>query len=94
MKTYNKILLTVLIVFSLTFMVEMDVYHHHNDSNSHNECPLCVLNSVISSVAVLSTSAILIKPILNFDNVTSVYKVNILQNYSSYYSPDRAPPMA
>ena len=94
MKSYNKILLTVLIVFSLSFMVEMDVYHHHNDSNSHNECPLCVINSVISSIAILSNSATLFKPILNFDSVTYVYKVNILQNYSSYYYPDRAPPIA
>lgn len=94
MKTYNKIFLTVLIVFSLSFMVEMDVYHHHNDNNSHNECPLCVLNSVISSVAILSTSAILFKPLLNFDTLISIYKVNISQNYQSYYYPDRAPPIA
>jgi hypothetical protein len=94
MKNYNKILLVLLISLSLILMVEMDVFHHHSDNNSHSECPLCVLNTVITSIAILTTSTILFKPLISFDTVIPVVKVSIAQNYSSYYYPDRAPPIA
>lgn len=94
MKSYNKILLAILISLSLFLMLEMDVFHHHIGSNSHSECPLCVLNSVITSIAILTVSTILFRPLFSFDTVIPVLKINIAQNYSSYYYPDRAPPVA
>ena len=75
-------------------MVETDVFHHHNDNGSHNECPVCVLNSIVSAIAILTVSTILFRPLFSFDTVIPVLKINIVQNYSSYYYPDRAPPVA
>lgn len=94
MKTHNKILIAILIILSLSLMTEMDVFHHHFDKNQHSECPLCVLNTVLSSVAILYISVIFFKPIFNYNNTIFVYQTSLIQNYSSYYYPDRAPPLA
>jgi len=73
-------------------MIEMDVFHHHTDNSQHSDCPLCVLNTVLSSVAILSISVFLFKPIFNYRNAILVFHTSLIQNYSSYYYPDRAPP--
>ena len=84
----------MLIVISLTFMVEMDFFHHHADDISHADCPLCLLNSTVSALAIFAASSILFKPLLNSGTVIVAGNVNLLQDYSSYYHPDRAPPRA
>lgn len=92
MNRYNKILLSLLIGLSFIFLMEMDVFHHHPDNGLHNECPVCVLNTIISAIAVLSSLVFLFRPAVSRGNSVPVYASELIQNYSSYYYPDRAPP--
>lgn len=92
MKSYYKILTALLISLSMFLMVEMDVLHHHSDGSMHNECPICVLNTIVPAIAILSAIIVLDKPLVSFNRIIPSQKENIKQNYSSYYYPDRAPP--
>jgi hypothetical protein len=92
MKSYYKILTALLISLSLFLMIEIDVFHHHSDGSLHNECPICVLNTVVSAITILSAIIVLDKPLLSFIRIIPLQRENIKQNYSSYYYPDRAPP--
>lgn len=70
----------------------MDVFHHHADNGLHNECPVCVLNTMMSSIVVLSSLVFLSGPAVSYGNSVPVCASVLTQNYSSYYYPDRAPP--
>lgn len=87
-----KILISLLIGLSFFLLMEMDVFHHHADNGLHNECPVCVLSTIISAVAVLSSLNLFFRPAVIHINSVPVYASELSQNYSSYYYPDRAPP--
>ena len=72
----------------------MDVFHHHTDGGLHNECPVCVLSTALSAVVVLSSLVFFFRPAVSHGNSVPVYTAELIKNYSSYYYPDRAPPLA
>lgn len=90
----NKIVISVTIALSLFLMIEMDVFHHHSDGGLHNECPVCVLNTVASVMTVLSVSVLMLEPVYRNVQFVIDYSFRLIQNYLSYYFPDRAPPSA
>ena len=92
MNRYYKILISLFIGLSFFFLIEMDVFHNHTDNGSHNECPVCVLNTMMSAIAILSIIIFFFKPIFNFTGIIPAFEIRLIQNYSSYYYPDRAPP--
>lgn len=93
MNRYYKILISLFAGLAFLFLMEMDVIHHHADFNSHDECPVCVLSTTISAIPVLSALAFSFRSAEAQRNSVPDYAAALIQNYSSYYYPDRAPPI-
>jgi hypothetical protein len=94
MKNIRNILIIMFITVSFLTMIGSDVFHHHKDGLVHNECPICLLNTVSPVIAAFTFTIFYFRRAVTSGPVYTDVNTNIFNNLLSFDYPNRAPPAA
>jgi len=70
----------------------LSAMHHHNDLKSHPECPVCILQTNISSGDIPSSTYIPVVEKLPSFTVSKLQTIEVSYSSSSHFA--RAPPIS
>lgn len=95
MKSIHKYLLSGIVVITFFVMTQSDIFHQHNhlDSNSHPDCPVCILNNIFKTIAIISFNAITLFRLNQTNDYVPIIKISLFKNLFVYNTSDRAPPV-